>query len=88
MQAFLYTVLEPIVTSTPECAALYAPDGRLLRGGHVQGAELGDLLDRLGAEGPGFLYTGDVAAEVSDWVLERGRDADARGPGRLPTDRA
>ena len=34
--------------------------------------ELGDLLDRLGAEGPEFLYRGDVAASVSDWVLERG----------------
>ena len=31
MQAFLFTVLEPIVTSTPECAAIYAPAGRLLR---------------------------------------------------------
>src|SRR5699024_5331369 len=31
-----------------------------------------DLLDRLGAEGPGFLYEGDVAAAVSGWVLERG----------------
>jgi|RhiMethySRZTD1v2_1073278.scaffolds.fasta_scaffold30312_4 gamma-glutamyltranspeptidase / glutathione hydrolase len=73
MQAFLYTVLAPIVTSTPECAAMYAPDGQLLREGDTfRAPELGDLLDRLGAEGPGFLYTGDVAAAVSDWVLERG----------------
>src|SRR5829696_1856401 len=34
--------------------------------------ELGDLLERLGAEGPGFLYSGDVAAAASDWVLARG----------------
>jgi gamma-glutamyltranspeptidase/glutathione hydrolase len=73
MQAFLYTVLAPIVTSTPESAALYAPDGRLLEEGDTfRAPELGDLLDRLGAEGPGFLYTGDVAHAVSDWVLERG----------------
>jgi gamma-glutamyltranspeptidase / glutathione hydrolase len=73
MQAFLFTVLEPIVTSTPECAALYAPEGRLLREGDTfRAPELGDLLDRLGAEGPGFLYDGDVAHAVSDWVLERG----------------
>jgi gamma-glutamyltranspeptidase/glutathione hydrolase len=71
MQAFLYTVLEPIVTSTPESAALYAPEGRLLQEGDTfRAAELGDLLDRLGAEGPAFLYTGDVAHAVSDWVLE------------------
>ena len=73
MQAFLFRVLEPILTSTPECSAIYAPDGPLLREGErVRLPELGDLLERLGAEGPGFLYTGDVAAAVSDWVLERG----------------
>ena len=72
-QAFLFQVLEPILTSTPECAAIYAPRGRLLeRGDRIRLPELGDLLDRLGAEGPGFLYSGDVAAAVSDWVLERG----------------
>jgi gamma-glutamyltranspeptidase / glutathione hydrolase len=73
MQAFLFEVLEPILTSTPECAAIYAPKGRLLREGEtIRLPEVGDLLDRLGAEGPGFLYTGDVAETVSDWVLERG----------------
>ena len=73
MQAFLFEVLEPILTSTPECAAIYAPKGRLLKEGDmIRLPELADLLDRLGAEGPGFLYSGDVAAAVSDWVLERG----------------
>ncbi|MGH2715337.1 MAG: gamma-glutamyltransferase family protein [Thermoleophilaceae bacterium] len=72
MQAFLFEVLEPIFRSTPECSELYAPGGRLLRTREtIRLAELGDLLDRLGAEGPGFLYTGDVAGAVSDWVLER-----------------
>jgi gamma-glutamyltranspeptidase/glutathione hydrolase len=73
MQAFLFTVLEPILRSTPESDALYAPGGKLLREGDtIRLPELGDLLDRLGAEGPGFLYTGDVAAAASVWVLERG----------------
>src|SRR5918994_474631 len=73
MQAFLFEVLEPILTSTPECAAIYAPEGRLLKEGEtIRLPELADLLDRLGAEGPSFLYDGDVAAAVSDWVLERG----------------
>ena len=49
------------------------PDGRLLEAGDtIRLPELGDLLERLGAEGPGFLYEGDVAAAVSEWVLERG----------------
>src|SRR5688500_83269 len=73
LQAFLFRVLEPILTSTPECAAIYAPEGRLLgEGDTIRLPEVGDLLDRLGAEGCGFLYRGDVAHAVSDWVLERG----------------
>ena len=73
MQAFLFTVLEPILRSSSESDALYAPGGRLLAAGDtIRLPELGDLLERLGAEGPGFLYTGDTAERVSDWVLERG----------------
>src|SRR5918999_757362 len=73
MQAFLFEVLEPIFRSTPECSEIYAPGGRLLKTGEtIRLPELGDLLDRLGTEGPGFLYTGDVGAAVSAWVLERG----------------
>jgi gamma-glutamyltranspeptidase/glutathione hydrolase len=67
MQAFLFEVLEPILRSTPECAEIYAPNDRLLRTGDtIRLPELGGLLDRLGAEGPGFLYAGDVADAVSD----------------------
>jgi len=73
MQAFLFEILSPIFRSTPECSELYAPGGELLReGDRFRFPELGDLLDRLGAEGPGFLYTGDVAGACSGWVLERG----------------
>src|SRR2546421_504787 len=71
--ASLLVILGPILTSTPEAAAIYAPEGRLLElGERVRMPELADLLERLGAEGPEFLYTGDVAKSVSDWVLERG----------------
>jgi gamma-glutamyltranspeptidase/glutathione hydrolase len=73
MQAFLFSILEPILRSTPEADAIYAPDGELLgEGDRIRLPELGDLLERLGAEGPDFLYSGDVAAAVSNWVLERG----------------
>ncbi len=73
MQAYLFEILSPIFRSTPECAELYAPGGELLgEGDRFRMPELGDLLDRLGAEGPAFLYTGEVAAACSDWVLERG----------------
>ena len=60
MQAFLFTVLAPIVTSTPGVRG----DLRAGRAAAARRAtrsalpELGDLLDRLGAEGPDFLYSG------------------------------
>lgn len=70
---YLYAILAPILRSSPESAAIYEPFGRPARAGErLAMPELADLLDRLGAEGPGFLYDGDVAAAVSDWVLERG----------------
>jgi gamma-glutamyltranspeptidase / glutathione hydrolase len=73
MQAFLFQVLAPILTATGEGRAIYAPRGRLLEAGErIHLPDLGGLLERLGDEGPGFLYTGDAAAAASDWVLERG----------------
>jgi gamma-glutamyltranspeptidase / glutathione hydrolase len=73
IQAYLTRILGPIVASRPEGKAIYAPEGRFLREGETMCIpELGDLLERLGAEGPDHLYTGDVAASVSDYVLERG----------------
>ncbi len=85
MQGLLFEVLEPIVRSTPECEAIYAPDGRILRAGDtIRLPELGDLLDRLGAEGPGFLYEGELADRITGWVLERGGLLTSRGPAPLP----
>ena len=34
--------------------------------------ELGDALERYGAEGPEPFYRGELARAVSEWVLERG----------------
>jgi gamma-glutamyltranspeptidase/glutathione hydrolase len=72
MYAF-FDVLEPIICHTPEAAAIYAPEGRLVQVGEkVRMPDVGDLIERLGAEGPGFLYEGDTAKAVADWVGERG----------------
>ena len=71
--AFIHVLLEAIFRTTPEATAIYAPNGSLLRAGEtIRLPEVGDLLERLGREGPAFLYTGDVGAAVSDWLLERG----------------
>jgi gamma-glutamyltranspeptidase/glutathione hydrolase len=73
MEGSFLEILGPILTSTPEAASVFAPDGRMPRAGETMRLpELGDLIERLGAEGPGFLYVGDVAEAVCEWVLERG----------------
>jgi len=72
-QAYIVEILGGIVTSTPECAALFAPEGQLLRTGQrLRQPELADTLERLGAEGADPFYRGDIAATVSDWLLARG----------------
>ena len=73
MQAYLFEILGPILTHQPEGREIYAPQGNLLKAGDtVRLAEVGDLLDRLGAEGPGYLYRGDAAEQISNHLLERG----------------
>ncbi|HEV2075535.1 MAG TPA: gamma-glutamyltransferase, partial [Thermoleophilaceae bacterium] len=72
-QAFVVELLEPILRSSPECAALYAPGGRLLGTGDVfRHDELGDAIALLGAEGDRPFYEGDVAHAIVDWLAARG----------------
>ncbi|GAC1317853.1 MAG: gamma-glutamyltransferase [Thermoleophilaceae bacterium] len=73
IQAYLLRILSPILTATPEAAAIYAPEGRALGAGErLRLPDVGNLLERLGSEGPDFLYRGELAAKISTWVLERG----------------
>jgi gamma-glutamyltranspeptidase/glutathione hydrolase len=72
-QAFIFSILEPILTHQPECRAIYAPEGRILSEGDLfRFPALGDALDRYGAEGAEPFYGGEIAERVSAWVLERG----------------
>jgi gamma-glutamyltranspeptidase/glutathione hydrolase len=72
-QGYVVEILGDIVTSTPECAALFAPDGQLLRTGDtLHQPELADALELLASEGPAPFYTGEIAAAVVEWVAERG----------------
>src|SRR5271168_1037028 len=82
-QAYVAEILVDLLTSTPECAALWAPDGQVLReGGVLRNPELGDALLRLGREGAEPFYTGDIATAVCEWLADRGgslRAADLAG---------
>ena len=70
---YFHEILHPILISTPECAALYTPEGkRLVEGDTFRYPEMSDALERFAAEGAEPFYGGDVAERVCDWVRERG----------------
>ena len=78
-QAYIVEILADLLRSTPECAALWAPDGRVLREGELlRNPDLGDALRRLGEEGARPFYSGDIAEAVCAWLKERGGSLDAR----------
>src|ERR1700676_3733108 len=72
-QAYVAKILGDLLTSTPECAALWAPQGRILGEGELlRNPELGDALERLGQEGAEPFYRGDVASAVCNWLRSHG----------------
>jgi gamma-glutamyltranspeptidase/glutathione hydrolase len=94
-QAYVAEILADLLLSSPECAALWAPQGRVLREGEtLRNPALGEALVRLGEEGAEPFYSGDIAVAVSDWLAARGGSvtADAlaayrahvRQPARMP----
>jgi len=72
-QAYVVQILDGVATATPEAAALFAPEGRLLgEGDPVRQPELADAIERLAAEGSEPFYRGEVAAAIAAWVTDRG----------------
>src|SRR3954469_3720962 len=73
MQAYVFEILAPILTSTDRSRALFCSDGGVLRSGErFRDPELGDAIDRLGTEGDAPFDPGALGRAASDWVLERG----------------
>jgi gamma-glutamyltranspeptidase/glutathione hydrolase len=72
-QAYIAKILTDLLTSTPECAALWAPAGHVLREGELlRNPELGDALALLGDEGAEPFYRGEIAAKVYEWMRAHG----------------
>jgi gamma-glutamyltranspeptidase/glutathione hydrolase len=72
-QAYVAEILTPLLSSTAEVAALWAPGGRILREGElIRNPDLGDALTRLGSEGAEPFYRGDIAAAVVAWLATHG----------------
>jgi gamma-glutamyltranspeptidase / glutathione hydrolase len=83
VQGYLFKILAPILTREPEGRAIYAPGGTLLGpGDRFRSPELGDALELFASEGAEPFHRGDIAARVSEWVLERGGTL---APGDLAT---
>jgi gamma-glutamyltranspeptidase/glutathione hydrolase len=72
-QAYVAEILAELLSSTPEVAALWAPQGRVLREGEMlHNPDLADALMRLASDGAEPFYRGDIAAAVLDWLGARG----------------
>jgi gamma-glutamyltranspeptidase / glutathione hydrolase len=72
-QAYILDILEPIHVRLEGTRELYAPSGRTLREGEVfRFAELAEALERFGAEGAEPFYRGEVAAALSEHMVEHG----------------
>ena len=68
MQAYLLTILEPILTYEKNGQKQYAPEGSLLKGGdRLVMPEFSGFLDALAHEGPDLVYKGDVAKIIVEW---------------------
>ena len=88
-QAYVAEILADLLTSTPECAALWAPHGRVLREGSCCATRSWAMPCCASAsEGAEPFYRGDIAAAVCEWVGGRGGALGPRGPRRLSGDRA
>ena len=83
--AYVFQILEPILTQYPETRALYAPEGRMLTTGDLfRFPDLADALERLAGEGPEWLYRGEIgAADLR--VGHRARRACCRPTTSRPT---
>jgi gamma-glutamyltranspeptidase / glutathione hydrolase len=72
-QAYILDILAPIHDRLPGTRELYAPRGATLREGETfRFPELAEALERFGAEGAAPFYEGDIAAALSDFVVEHG----------------
>lgn len=71
--AYIYEILEPILVSTPEVTALFAPEDHVLKPGDLfRSPELADTIERFGAEGAEPFYSGDIAKAVAGYVQAGG----------------
>jgi gamma-glutamyltranspeptidase/glutathione hydrolase len=64
-QAYLFTVIAPILNASPGVAAIFAPDGKLLEAGQTfRNSGLADTLEWLAEDGARLFVDGDVGRAI------------------------
>jgi gamma-glutamyltranspeptidase/glutathione hydrolase len=72
-QGYIVSILAPVLTHQAEGAAIYAPEGSLLREGAIfQAPELAESLELLGEEGEEPFYGGEIGDRICAWVEDLG----------------
>ena len=70
---YLHRILDGLLRHSPEGDAMYGTGGRALAAGEkLVVAELGETLERIGAEGAGALYRGELARRLVEHVRSGG----------------
>lgn len=71
--AYLFRILTPILLNEDSVRRVFAPEGSVPEeGDRLKLKDLGAFLQRLGDEGPGFFYRGDVARCLAAWAGRSG----------------
>jgi len=66
-QAYLFTIVAPILTAGEEARACFAPSGRLLEGGEIfRNPGFAETLEGLGREGARLFTEGEIARAIVD----------------------
>ncbi len=64
-QAYLFTVIAPILTASPGVAAIFAPDGKLMQEGETfRNPDLGEMLSWLAEDGARLFGEGDIGRAI------------------------
>ena len=72
-QAYLATIISPILTTKPSARALFAPGGALRKGGDMMvNAGLGDTFEALAREGARLFTEGEIGQAIIGQSAEGG----------------
>jgi len=67
-QGYLHRILDGLLRHSPEGDAMYGPGRAVVAGERFTVPELGETLERIGADGAGVLYHGELARRIVEHV--------------------